>query len=55
LRWRDSVWDDSSNAAREFDLETVVLSNRASDPEPVAQVAWKKCEADGLIVSRLGT
>jgi hypothetical protein len=45
---------DSSNAARGFDLETTVLANRANDPEPLAQVAWKKCEADGLIVSRLG-
>jgi predicted AAA+ superfamily ATPase len=42
------------NAPRGFDLETVVLSNRANDPEPLAQLAWKKCEADGLIVSRLG-
>jgi hypothetical protein len=44
----------SPNAARGFDLETVVLSNRANDPDPLPQVAWKKCEADGLIVSRLG-
>ena len=44
----------SPDAARGFDLETVVLSNRANDPDPLAQVAWKKCEADGLIVSRLG-
>jgi hypothetical protein len=32
----------------------VALSNRANDPEPLAQLAWKKCEADGLIVARLG-
>jgi predicted AAA+ superfamily ATPase len=44
----------SPNAARGFDLETVVLSNRANDPEPLAQVAWRRCEGDGLIVSRLG-
>jgi len=44
----------SSNAARGFDLETVVLTNRGNDPDPLPQVAWKKCEADGLIVSRLG-
>jgi hypothetical protein len=48
------VQPGSPNAARGFDLETVVLSNRAHDPEPVPQIAWKKCEADGLIVSRLG-
>jgi hypothetical protein len=44
----------SPNAARGFDLETVALTNRGSDPMPVAQLAWKKCEDDGLIVSRLG-
>jgi hypothetical protein len=44
----------SPNAARGFDLEPVALSNRANDPEPIPQLAWKKCEADGLIVSRLG-
>ena len=44
----------SPNAARGFDLEPVALTNRANDPDPFAQVAWKKCEADGLIVSRLG-
>ena len=44
----------SPNAARGFDLEPVALTNRASDPEPLPQLAWKKCEADGLIVSRLG-
>jgi hypothetical protein len=32
----------------------VALTNRANDPDPSAQLAWKKCEADGLIVSRLG-
>jgi hypothetical protein len=48
------VQPNSPNAARGFDLEPVTLSNRASDPEPLAQLAWKKCEADGLIVSRLG-
>lgn len=44
----------SANVARGFDLEPVALTNRAHDPEPSAQLAWKKCEADGLIVSRLG-
>jgi hypothetical protein len=44
----------SPNEARGFDLEPVALTNRAHDPEPLAQLAWKKCEADGLIVSRLG-
>jgi len=44
----------SPNAARGFDLETATLSNRASDPKPLPQLAWEKCEADGLIVSRLG-
>jgi hypothetical protein len=48
------VQPGSPNAARGFDLETVALSNRANDPDPLAQLAWKKCEADGLIVSRLG-
>jgi hypothetical protein len=36
----------SPNAARGFDLEPVNLSNRASNPEPLPQVAWKKCEAE---------
>jgi hypothetical protein len=44
----------SPNAARGFDLEPVALTNRGSDPMPLAQLAWKKCEDDGLIVSRLG-
>jgi hypothetical protein len=48
------VQPGSPNAARGFDLEPVALTNRANDPEPLAQLAWKKCEADGLIVSRLG-
>jgi predicted AAA+ superfamily ATPase len=48
------VQPGSPNAARGFDLEAVVLSNRANDPDPLPQVAWKKCEADGLIVSHLG-
>jgi hypothetical protein len=48
------VQPGSPNAARGFDLEPVPLSNRAHDPEPVQQIAWKKCEADGLILSRLG-
>lgn len=43
-----------ANAARGFDLELVSLANRANDPEPLPQLAWKKCEADGLIVPRLG-
>lgn len=46
--------NDGPNAARGFDLELVPLNNRANDPEPLAQVAWKKVEADGYIVSRLG-
>jgi hypothetical protein len=44
----------SPNAARGFDLELVTVTNRATDLESLPQVAWKKCEADGLIVSRLG-
>jgi predicted AAA+ superfamily ATPase len=48
------VQPGNPNAARGFDLELVALTNRANDPEPLAQLAWKKCEADGLIVSRLG-
>jgi hypothetical protein len=34
----------SPNAARGFDLELVALTNRGSDPLPLAQLAWKKCE-----------
>jgi hypothetical protein len=30
------------------------LINRGSNPVPLAQLAWKKCEDDGLIVARLG-
>lgn len=48
------VQPGSPEAARGFDLEPVSLSNRASDPEPLPKLAWNKCEADGLIVSRLG-
>jgi hypothetical protein len=48
------VQPNSPNAARGFDLEPVMLTNRASNPDPLAQLTWKKCEADGLIVSRLG-
>jgi hypothetical protein len=44
----------SPNAARGFDLEPVALTNRGSDLMPLAQLAWKKCEDDGLIVARLG-
>jgi hypothetical protein len=44
----------SLNIARGFDLEPVALTNRGSDPMPLAQLAWKKCEDDGLIVARLG-
>jgi hypothetical protein len=44
----------SPNAARGFDLEPVALTNRGSDPASVAQLAWKKCEDDGLIVASLG-
>jgi hypothetical protein len=48
------VQPGSPNAARGFDLEPAALTNRAHDPDPLPQLAWKKCEADGLIVSRLG-
>jgi predicted AAA+ superfamily ATPase len=48
------VYPDSPNAARGFDLETVALTNRANDPEPLPQLTWRKCQADGLIVSELG-
>jgi hypothetical protein len=41
-------------SSRGFDLEPVALTNRGSDPVPLAQVAWKKCGDDGLIVARLG-
>jgi hypothetical protein len=44
----------SPNAARGFDLEPVALTNRGGDLMPLAQLAWKKCEDDGLIVARLG-
>jgi predicted AAA+ superfamily ATPase len=44
----------SPNAARGFDLEPMALSNRSIDPEPLPQVAWRRCEQDGSIVSRLG-
>jgi hypothetical protein len=44
----------SPNVARGFDLEPVALTNRGSDPAPLAQLACKKCEEDGLIVARLG-
>ena len=48
------VQSDSPNAARGFELEPASLANRGGAPEPLPQLAWKKCEADGLIVSRLG-
>jgi hypothetical protein len=48
------VQPGSPNAARGFDLETLVLTNRPNDPDALPQLAWRKCEADGLIVSRLG-
>jgi hypothetical protein len=44
----------SPNAARGFELEPLALANRGGAPEPLPQLAWKKCEGDGLIVSRLG-
>jgi len=44
----------SPHAARGFDLEPVALANPTREPEPLAQIAWKKCEADGLIVKNLG-
>jgi hypothetical protein len=44
----------SPHAARGFDLELVSLNNPSRDPEPLAQIAWKKCEADGHIVAKLG-
>jgi hypothetical protein len=42
------------NEVRGFDLEPVALANPARDPLPLAQIAWKKCEDDGLIVRSLG-
>ena len=45
---------NSVGASRGFDLEPTTLTNRGTDPEPLAQLTWKKCEHDGLIVSRLG-
>jgi hypothetical protein len=44
----------SPNAARGFDMEPVTLAAKANDPAPLAQLAWSKCEQDGLIVSTLG-
>jgi len=44
----------SPNAARGFELEPVALANRGGAPEPLPQLVWRKCEGDGLIVSRLG-
>lgn len=44
----------SPNAARGFDLEPVALANRGGTPEPLAQLVWKKCDSEGLIVSTLG-
>lgn len=44
----------SPTAARGFDLEPQALANRANDPMPLPQLAWKKCEDDSLIVSSLG-
>jgi predicted AAA+ superfamily ATPase len=44
----------SPNAARGFELEAVALANRGGAPEPLPQLTWKRCEDDGLIVSRLG-
>ncbi|HZZ61310.1 MAG TPA: hypothetical protein VFE63_09070 [Roseiarcus sp.] len=45
---------ESPNAARGFELEAVALANRGGAPDSLPQAAWKKCEADGLIVSTLG-
>jgi predicted AAA+ superfamily ATPase len=45
---------DSPNAAKGFDLEAQTLSSKSTDPAPLAQLAWNKCEQDGLIVSKLG-
>jgi hypothetical protein len=45
---------DSPNAARGFDLEAVALANRGGASDPLPQLAWKKCQTDGLIVSELG-
>jgi len=45
---------DSPNVARGFDLEAQTLSSKSTDPAPLAQLAWTKCEQDGLIVSKLG-
>jgi Protein of unknown function (DUF499) len=44
----------SPSAARGFELEPVALANRGGTPEPLPQLTWKRCEDDGLIVSRLG-
>ncbi|WP_407194615.1 DUF499 domain-containing protein [Bradyrhizobium sp. STM 3566] len=44
----------SAYVARGFDLELVALTNRGSDPAPLAQLTWKKCEDDGLIAAHLG-
>jgi hypothetical protein len=44
----------STHVARGFELEPVALTNRGSDPAPLPQLVWKKCEDDGLIVARLG-
>jgi hypothetical protein len=44
----------SPNAARGFELEPLALANRGGAPEPLPQLTWKRCEDDGLIVSRLG-
>lgn len=41
------------NAARGYDFDLLTLANRNGAVEPLPQVAWKKCEADGLIYSSL--
>jgi hypothetical protein len=45
------VQPDSPNAVRGFDLETVVLSNRANDPDPLAQLRFH--QLDEWILRRL--
>ncbi len=45
---------DSPNVAKGFDLEAQTLTSKSTDPAPLAQLAWTKCEQDGLIVSKLG-
>ena len=45
---------DSVNAARGFDLEAATLVVKPNDTVPLPQLAWAKCETEGLIVPHLG-